>query len=502
MKRNNLMTGALIMSVGGVMAKLFSAIYRIAITRILGGEGIGLYQLVFPFYSLCVVLATAGLPMAISKVIAKNKNSEKSVLKKCLLFTTLISLVLTFILLISSRSMAHIQGVDDISICYMILAPSIIIVSTSSVLRGFFQGKRNFTPSAVSNIVEQFVKLVVGLVLSLSLISLGILPALIGAFVSIVFSEIISIIVLFVYYKRYTPKDECEKELPMNNLIKDILPIVFTNMIMPIAVFIDSLIVVNLLAVNFTRPMSIFMYGLESGAVSSLATLPTIFSFAIASVILPSITMRSSNFNKNHQLSLAIKIILILSIPFTLLFVLIPDRLIELLYSNRLNGLGVEGLNISCRLLAISGIGVVFLAINQAYSSSLQAIELRYVTIRNLTLAVIVKFIIEMIFLPSVLVNIYALSIANTACYLTAMILNHLEIKNHFNLSISSKFYTKLFFSNLLMTLALITVLVFNNSWQNTILALSVAGIVYLASLFYSKIFSDKDRAMLKYKLK
>ena len=248
--------------------------------------------------------------------------------------------------------------------------------------------------------------------------------------------------------------------------------------------------------------MSIFMYGLESGAVSSLATLPTIFSFAIASVILPSITMRSSNFNKNHQLSLAIKIILILSIPFTLLFVLIPDRLIELLYSNRLNGLGVEGLNISCRLLAISGIGVVFLAINQAYSSSLQAIELRYVTIRNLTLAVIVKFIIEIIFLPSVLVNIYALSIANTACYLTAMILNHLEIKNHFNLNISAKFYTELFFSNLLMILSLITVLVFNNSWQNTILALSVAGIVYLASLFYTKIFSDKDRAMLKYKLK
>ncbi len=502
MKRNGLMTGALILSIGGVMAKLFSAIYRIGLTRILGGEGIGLYQLVFPLYSLCVVLATAGLPMAISKVIAKNKSSEKSVLKKCLVFTTLISLLLTFILLISSKGMAKLQGVEDLTICYIILAPSIIIVSFASVLRGYFQGKGYFSPSAISNIAEQFVKLIVGLILSLSLISLGILYAIIGAFISIVFSEIISIIVLLVYYKKNKPKDISENNLSTKSLIKDILPILFTNMIMPIAVFIDSLIVINLLSVSFTRPMSIFMFGLESGAVSSLVNIPTIFSFAIASVILPSITMKSSSFNKNHQLSLAIKIILILTIPFVILFALIPDKLIDLLYSNKLNGLGVEGLNIASRLLAISGFGIIFLAINQAYSSCLQAVEKRYSTIRNLSLAVLVKFIIEIIFLPSVMINIYALSIANIACYLTAMILNQLEIKNFFKINISYKFFTKLFFSNLMMVLSLITILILNDSWQNTLLALSVAGIVYFACLIITKIFSDKDLAMLKYKLK
>ena len=77
MKKNNLMSDVLVLSIGGVLAKIFSAIYRIGLTRILGGEGIGLYQLVFPLYSLCVVLATAGLPMAISKVIARNREKEK-----------------------------------------------------------------------------------------------------------------------------------------------------------------------------------------------------------------------------------------------------------------------------------------------------------------------------------------------------------------------------------------------------------------------------------------
>ena len=73
MKTNNLMSGAIILTVGGVLAKGFSAVYRIVLTRILGGVGIGIYQLIFPIYSLFVVLASAGLPMAISKVIAKHK---------------------------------------------------------------------------------------------------------------------------------------------------------------------------------------------------------------------------------------------------------------------------------------------------------------------------------------------------------------------------------------------------------------------------------------------
>ena len=157
MKKDNLMKGALTLSIGAILAKIFSAIYRIGLTRILGGEGIGLYQLVFPLYSLCVVLATAGLPMAISKVIAKSKNQGKSVAKKCLLFVMIVSLILSFILLTCSKGLARLQGEEAISICYIILAPSIILVSACSVLRGYFQGVGDFTPSAVSNIVEQFV---------------------------------------------------------------------------------------------------------------------------------------------------------------------------------------------------------------------------------------------------------------------------------------------------------------------------------------------------------
>lgn len=501
MKKDNLMKGALVLSIGGILAKIFSAIYRIGLTRILGGEGIGLYQLVFPLYSLCVVLATAGLPMAISKVIAKSKTNGKAVVKKCFLFVIIISLVLSFILFSCSKGLANIQGEESISICYMILAPSIILVSACSVLRGYFQGVGNFIPSAVSNIAEQFVKLCIGLILSLSLIGVSLLASIIGAMISIVVSEVVSLIILLMYYKRYK-SFETSTDVELKPLLKDILPITLTNIIMPIATFIDSMLVVNLLNINFSQSMSVFLYGLESGAVSSLVSLPTIFSFAIASVILPNITSNNVNENKNHILSIAIKIILIITIPCVLSFALIPDRLITLLYGNRLNGMGVEGLNVAFRLLTISGFGVIFLAISQVYSSCLQAIDKRMVTVRNMTIAIVLKFILELIFMPSLSLNIYVLSVSNLVCYITVMTLNHFEIKQHFRLKINYLFTGKLILSNCCMLLVLIGILSLNNSWSNILLAILVAVIVYLSCLYLTKIFSRKDMAMIKYKVK
>lgn len=502
MKKDNLMKGALTLSIGAILAKIFSAIYRIGLTRILGGEGIGLYQLVFPLYSLCVVLATAGLPMAISKVIAKSKNQGKSVVKKCLLFVMIVSLILSFILLTCSKGLARLQGEEAISICYIILAPSIILVSACSVLRGYFQGVGDFTPSAISNIVEQFVKLCIGLILSLSLIGISLVASIIGAMISIVVSEIISLLVLFIYYRKNKGKEDNQSNLEMKSLLKDILPITLTNIIMPITTFIDSILVVNLLNINFTQSTSVFLYGLESGAVSSLISLPTIFSFAIASVILPNITSNKTGENKSFVLSISIKIILIITIPFVLCFALIPDRLISLLYGDGLNSMGTAGLNVAHRLLIISGFGSVFLAISQVYSSCLQAVEERMASVRNLAIAVMLKFIIELIFMPSLKLNIYVLSISNLVCYITVMVLNHFEIKEHFELRFNYTFAGKLIVCNSCILLVLIGVLSFNNSWSNTLLAITLAGISYIASLVLTKIFTKRDIAFVKYKVK
>ena len=252
MKKNNILSGAIILAVGSILAKLFSAIYRIVLTRILGGVGIGLYQLIFPIYSLLVVMATAGIPIAISKVVANNKGCEKTVVKKCMFFILVLSIVLSLALFCGSKWFATIQGETNLYICYMILAPTIVFVGMSSVLRGFFQGVKNFSASAVSNIVEQFVKMAVGLILTIIFIPYGIIYAIIGAIIGIVVSEVVSLLVLFIVYKKeIRNKKECNLDVSIKEIFKDILPISLTNLILPLSGFFDSLLVVNLLKINF-----------------------------------------------------------------------------------------------------------------------------------------------------------------------------------------------------------------------------------------------------------
>ena len=501
MKKHNLMSGAFALTLGGILAKVFSAVYRIALIRILGGEGIGLYQLIFPIYSLCVVLATAGLPMAISKVVAKNKGSEIGVLKKCFMFTGVIALALTLILFIFSKGLATLQGNKEIYLCYLILAPTIIVISVSSVLRGFFQGKNNFVPSAVSNIVEQFVKLCVGLILSLSLSPVGLIASIIGAVIGIVVSEVISLVVLLVFIKKEKLKDEKRTNVSVKELVKDVVPITLTNIVLPISSFIDSILVVNLLNINFSQNVSVFLYGLESGAVSSLVSLPTIFSFAIASVILPNITHEKNIFNRSNSLSFALKLVLIITVPCVICFALVPHRLLDFLYQNRLNAFGIDGIKVASRLLVISGFGVVFLAINQIYSSCLQAVDERFVSVRNLTIAVFVKMIIMLIFMPSKYLNIYSLAVSNTICYILVMLLNHFEIQQHFKIKINYLFTAKLILANCVMILSIVLIMSVSKSLVNTLLAIILAVIVYFICLFKTKIFNKRDKALFKYRV-
>lgn len=498
MKKNSVFGGVLILSIGSVLAKLFSAIYRIALTRILGGEGVGVYQLIFPFYSLCVTLASAGIPMAVSKVVAKQKGNEKIVLKKMLKLIIIVSIVISLLLSVSAKGLAKLQGVKSIYVCYLILAPSILFVGVSSVLRGYFQGVHNFVPSAISNIVEQFVKLVCGIILTVGLLPLGMIYSVVGAVIAIVISELISLLCLIVSIKKDKQKT-LKADVSVKMILKDVLPITITNLILPFSNFIDSVLVVNLLSISFPKNISVFLYGIETGAVASLVGLPSIFSFAVASVVLPNIAKEKKSYNRAKKLTLAIKTVLAVSLPFAMIFLLTPNNIINLLYAERLKGFNINGTSIASGLLAWSGLGVVFLSVNQVLSSSLQALDERNETIRNLLIGVAVKLVLILTFMPCKILNIYALSIANLFCYITVAILNFMRLNQKKLINVEIDFVTGLILSNLIMILSLIALLMFCKSTVGVLLAYCVAALVYLFCIFNTKTFSKRDVASFKY---
>lgn len=190
-------SGAGVLLIGSVVAKMLGALYRIPLTNILGAEGMGMYQLVFPVYALFMVLATAGIPTALSRMVAEKRAIGEDTKKYlCVAILTLFVFGLAFAAVMAgaSKFLAARQGNADTYPGFLVIAPAIVCVCVISGFRGWFQGEMYMLPTALSNVVEQVVKLSVGLALSYALIRKGVIYAVCGALLGVTISEIVTVI--------------------------------------------------------------------------------------------------------------------------------------------------------------------------------------------------------------------------------------------------------------------------------------------------------------------
>ena len=152
-------SGAWLLTAAALLGKLLGAVYRIPLTRALGSHGMGMYQSVFPMYALLVTLAGGGLTAAVSKSVAEGEGESvlESALKLCLLFSVPLTVVVAFL----SKIIASAAGAPSAVWAFLMLLPAVPLSGLSAVLRGYFQGRGNLTPSALGQLIEQTVKLAV-----------------------------------------------------------------------------------------------------------------------------------------------------------------------------------------------------------------------------------------------------------------------------------------------------------------------------------------------------
>lgn len=219
MKRQSVLIGALLLAAGGLIAKFVGALYKIPLTNILGTNGMGLYYLVFPFYSLLLVLISSGVSLAVSRLVSlerinKNKRNEIIIFKTSLLYIFCLSLIFAFSLVFLSGNLATLQGNVNAKLGYVAIAPSIVFASLIAVIRGYFQGQENMVPTLVNNILEQIVKLVAGLILANLFLKKGIMFAVFGAILGVTISEFFALILIVANYLIYKHKFIYKIETP------------------------------------------------------------------------------------------------------------------------------------------------------------------------------------------------------------------------------------------------------------------------------------------------
>ncbi len=170
----SLVQGIAILSVAGFVAKLLGAAYRIPLTRLIGPEGVGIYQLAYPVYVTLLSVARAGIPVAVSKLVAEyhavgRDSYARRVFWVSFWLLTSSGLVFALALGLGAGAVARWMGDPRAALALTAVAPAILLVSAGSAFRGYFQGLRRMTPTAVADVVEQFVRVTVILVLVLFL---------------------------------------------------------------------------------------------------------------------------------------------------------------------------------------------------------------------------------------------------------------------------------------------------------------------------------------------
>jgi stage V sporulation protein B len=203
-KPGSFVRGAAVLSIGGIITKLCGAIYRIPLTNALGSAGMGMYQLVFPFYTLLLAASSAGIPSAISRLIAErlkmnDEKGAKKIFHTALAALSLAGLALSLAMYFTAENIAAFQGNIAAADSYRLIAPAIFLVSVISVIRGYFQGRLVMLPTALSQIVEQGVKIVFTLTVAVAFLP-DVLKAVGFAVLGVTVSEAAALLFLILFF--------------------------------------------------------------------------------------------------------------------------------------------------------------------------------------------------------------------------------------------------------------------------------------------------------------
>ena len=340
--KNKFIKSTIILIIGGLITKILAMIIKIFLTRSIGDDGISLYMLVLPTFNLFITLCTMSLSTSISKLVSENGKSKKIVLS-----IIPVSLIYNFILMILLILLAptiatKLLNNDMTKYPIMAIGFTLPFICLSSILKGYFYGKENMGPYVVSNIVEQLVRFGFIIFLIPKLLEYGINIACVGVVLINVISEFSSIIclILFIPNKKININDFKFDKMIFKDLMDISLSSTGSRLIGSISYFLEPVILTFvMLKAGFTSSYITLEYGVITGYVYPLLLLPSFFTMAIATSLLPVIANNYASRNYDYikkKLKQAIGISLVIGVFFTIINMLIPGMLLKFIYNTEL----------------------------------------------------------------------------------------------------------------------------------------------------------------------
>ncbi|HHU75620.1 MAG TPA: polysaccharide biosynthesis protein [Firmicutes bacterium] len=400
--------GALILSAAGLGVRLMGAGLKIFLAAVMGDEGIGLYQMAYPVYTTLLAISTAGIPIAVSKLVAeslaqKDFRGAYRVFKVALAILTILGSVFTLLLLLGANFFASSIAQDPRAYYPLIgISPAIFLVTIMSVFRGFFQGQQEMMPTASSQIVEQAARIVVVIVLVYLLLPRGLEFAAAGAAFGAVAGALFSLLfLLFLFFrsrKAFLGKIERQiilKDFSWQQVLYRIfalsIPITLGSLVLPLINLLDlSIVPLRLHQAGFSTVEATSLYGQLTGMANSVIQFPVLLTIALAMSLVPAISeaqaLRSTTLIRERT-GLALRVTLFFAIPASLGLFILAEPTTLVLFDN----VGAS------YPLAVLSFAVVFLSLYTATSGILQGLGRTLDPVKNMVFGAAIKFVLSWI---------------------------------------------------------------------------------------------------------
>lgn len=428
--KNNFLRGALVLCLGGFITKILGFIIKIMYTRSIGTEGLALYTLIMPIYSLIVTIAGFGMPIAISKLVAEAKTRSKVILSQGIIILLILNFSIMLLVILCSDFIANFL-LNEPRVKILIIGAVLAMpqMALACVFKGYFYGKQRMFPNTISNIIEQTIRIIFIIFFLPYFVSKSVILGILSFLLINILTETASILTfMFLLPKniKINITDIKYNSYYFKDLLFTSIPLVSSRIIGNIGYFFEPIVLSKtMLFVGYTQEFFLLEYGIYNGYSIALLLMPSFLIQALCTALIPEISKFKSLHNKK----------------------MIKKRTKEALFSSFLLGLVstiivVLGRNFFLNLIYNTSYGADYIFylgfffplyyLEAPLSSILQALGYGTYALKTTTLGVIIKLASMFIF-TLFHIGLYGLVISEAINIIFVVVFNMRLLLKYFN---------------------------------------------------------------------
>lgn len=534
-KKQGFVYGALILMLSNIIVKIVGALFKIPLANAIGDTAMGYFSSAYSIYSMCFLISTAGLPVAISRMIAASRARGRgkevdAIYRVSLLIFLIIGFLGSAALFFGSDAIASAQGEPALHLCIKTISPIMFFICLVSSIRGYFQGCQDMIPTAISQVIEVMGNLCLGLTAGIFASKNAYPPATVASFALAGVTLGVVASALYMAFAKWV--GDRDREVGLENACKSkrelakelvliAIPITISSSVLSLTSVIDSVLAVRRLtdacvgvsyfAADKLNPVAVTLYGAYMAKAVTLFNLPPTIIYPFAISIIPAISSADATRDRTglkKTMDFTFRIVSVICLPCAVGLGVMAKPIIDLLFSSNeaiyFNELGEAfySNSVVAPMLTILSAAILFSGLISVSGAMLQASGYAHLSIISTCCGVAAKAITTWVLVGIPTIGHYGIPISTLSCYLIMFCFNLFFLAKHVEYKLPFKKILLLplisaFFCGVTAIGASLALQVILPSSLATILSIFLAAVVYVFVLFYIRGFEKEDVLML-----